>query len=167
MRLSCALLSGVTSSTLHGSIQQEKSGRAQTPTESPLTAHTPSSQGSPSTPSVSLTAPHTHPLRHLGGPGEDSAKGFYDTRLGFGPAAKALDAKAVSARPPAVTTAAGQPLTPVAKERRPLMKKSLDAAGWQLYQLKLSAREPRKPLVFQYPAGVLSMCFSTLQLCTH
>ena len=49
--------------------------------------------------------------------------------------------------------AAGGPVTPVAKERRPLMKKSLDAASWKIYQQKLAARGPRKPLQFQYPAG--------------
>lgn len=114
----------------------------------------------------SLSGPRKGHHRHLGGLGEDSAKDFHDalhvsliasTSANGKPSAASLLASAqpsASAQLPYLASAGCEPATPVARERRPLMRKSLDKASWQLHQLKQSMRRPRKRLTFQYPAGV-------------
>lgn len=149
----CIMTAGIKGSKACETTAEQQSGKMRTPgTASPQLSP---EQASPSTPHAAHPTPHPPLLRHLGGSGEDSAKGFHDPHSGSGSSSKTLSSKGVTAGLPVLAKAPGDPVTPVAKERRPLMKKGLDAASWKLYQQKLAAREPRKPLQFQYPAGMI------------
>lgn len=135
------------SDQLHSHVVQATTASSGNSKASPL-------QPSLSTPQALKSNPNITPLRHLGGPGEDSAKACHDGHQGFSKSSKTLGSEAAHMGLPNLAKAKSAPVTPVAKERRPLMKKHLDAASWKLYQQQQAAREPRKPLSFQYPAGV-------------
>ena len=149
----CMMTVGIRGSKASDTTAEQQSEKMRTPGTAPPQLSP--EQASPSTPHAPYPTPHPPFLRHLGCPGEDFAKGFHDPHSGSGSSSKTLSSNGVTAGLPVLAKAAGDPVTPVAKERRPLMKKSLDAASWKLYQQKLAVREPRKPLQFQYPAGMI------------